>query len=111
MVIISRIGGCIRIVFFLLLSCGICEAESVTIQWAQNPEQDIASYRLYYGVTSGNYTNQIDVLTTTATASGLAIDTKYFFAVTAFDTDGLESQKSTEIAYTVPTPTPTPTPT
>ena len=66
-------------------------------------KDDIAGYRLYYGVTSGVYPNQIDAgNNTTGTVSGLIPGTKYFFAATAYDNDGLGSPKSAEVSYIVP---------
>ena len=37
--------------------------------------------------------------------SNLASGATYFFAVTAYDTNGLESDYSSEVSYTVPLPT------
>ena len=72
-------------------------------------EPDIAGYRLFYGPTSGNYTQQIDVgNTTAATVSNLANGGTYFFVVTAYNTDAMESPPSNEVSATVgggPTPT------
>ena len=42
--------------------------------------------------------------------SNLLNGTTYFFAVTAYDTNGLESDFSTEISYTIPEPPVIPNP-
>ena len=58
-------------------------------------------YRIYYGVGSGNFTNSAPVgAVTTATVTGLVVGTTYYFAATAFDTNGVESIFSNETTYT-----------
>src|SRR6266850_4013008 len=100
------------VILFLSLTSQVKATGSVALQWDQNPEPDIAGYRLFYGPSSGNYTQQIDVgNTTAATVSDLANGT-YFFVVTAYNTAALESLPSNEVSATVgisPTPTPAPT--
>ena len=65
---------------------------SVTLAWDPSLGSGIAGYHLYEGAASRNYTNVIDVgESTTATASNLVSGTTYYFAVTAYDTGGLES--------------------
>jgi sulfur relay (sulfurtransferase) complex TusBCD TusD component (DsrE family) len=82
---------------------------SVTLAWDPSPDSAIAGYRLYEGVASGTYTNVIDVRNaTSATVSNLVNGVTYFFAVTAYDTNGQESDFSDEISYTVPWPTDSP---
>jgi fibronectin type 3 domain-containing protein len=78
---------------------------SVTLTWDPSPDSAVAGYRLYEGLASQTYTNVIDVGNATAvTASGLVGSATYFYAVTAYDTDGAESAFSGEISYTVPLP-------
>jgi hypothetical protein len=63
----------------------------------------VAGYRVYYGTTSGAYTSQIDAGTnTTSIINNLLLDEIYYFAVTAYTADGLESLPSNEISYFVP---------
>jgi hypothetical protein len=76
---------------------------SVTLAWDADAGNNIAGYRLYDGVASRTYTNIIAVgNVTTSTVAGLAGGVTYFFAVTAVDTNGLESDYSSEVSYTVP---------
>src|SRR5215471_9428230 len=76
---------------------------SVTLAWNPSPASNIAGYRLYLGLSSGNYATSLDVgATTNATLANLTPGTTYFFAVTAYDTNRLESPFSGEISYTVP---------
>ena len=75
--------------------------------WNANPEPDIAGYRLYYGTAAGTYTEEIDVgNSTTATVSNLSGGIVYFFAATAYNTAGIESMPSNEVAYAAPAPSP-----
>lgn len=84
--------------------------QSVTLAW--DPAANAAGYRLYSGTTSRVYTQQINVGNTTSTlVSNLIAGQRYFFAVTAYTTAGMESTFSNEISYTPGAPTPTPTPT
>src|SRR5262249_13541112 len=85
---------------------------ALQLAWDPNSEPNIAGYKVYYGTSSGTYTQDIDVGNKTTTiVGGLTNGTTYYLVVTAYDTNGLESDPSNEVSYTVPTPTPTPTPT
>lgn len=85
---------------------------NVTLAWQPNPEIDLAGYRLYYGTSPQNYTQQVNAgIFTTATAPNLSVGTTYFFAVKAYNLLGLESSYSSELSYTVPSQTPAPSPT
>ncbi len=76
---------------------------SVTLAWDPSQGPAIAGYRVYQGVASLTYTNVTDVGSATkATLSGLTPGVSYFFAVTAYTTNSLESPLSGEIAYTAP---------
>ena len=76
---------------------------NVTLAWDPSPDGSVAGYRLYDGVSSGTYTNVIDVgNATNATVSNLVSGVTYFFAATAYDTNGQESVFSNEVSYTVP---------
>jgi len=80
---------------------------SVTLGWDASTDPALAGYRLYQGVVSHTYTSSTNVSTaTTATVTGLMPGRTYFFAVTAYDTAGLESSYSGEVSYTVPVPAP-----
>ena len=69
---------------FLTLASQAEATGSVTLHWDQNVEPDIAGYHLLYGITSGSYTEQIDVGNTTkATVPGLADGGTYFFVETS----------------------------
>lgn len=79
---------------------------TVSVTWDPSPDQDVAGYRVYYGGKTRTYTNTVEVIkpNTVAIVGGLTFDAPYFFAVTAFNQLGLESDYSIEVAYTPPAP-------
>jgi hypothetical protein len=95
------------IAILVLLACSApAFAGDVTLSWDPNSETNLAGYRIYYGTGPGVYTTPITVGTQTSyTITNLAPGT-YFFAVTAFNTLGLESGFSNEVSTTITT-TPT----
>jgi hypothetical protein len=102
---IRRFGWALWIGCLSLLEASSVSAAlpSVTLAWNPSPANNIAGYRLYLGLSSGNYATTLDVgATTNATLANLTPGTTYFFAVTAYDTNSLESPFSGEISYTVP---------
>ena len=71
---------------------------SVTLAWNPDAGTNIAGYKIYYGVASRTYTNTNNVgNVTNATISSLVSGTIYYFAATAYDTSGSESDYSTEV--------------
>ena len=77
--------------------------EPVTLAWDANTEPDISGYKVYFGIESGNYTDSIDVGNiTTATIDSLIEGMTYYFAVTAYNEAGLESDYSNEVVFGVP---------
>lgn len=88
----------------------IAESVPIGLAWDANPEPDIAGYRVYHGLASRNYGRPQEAgNSTTALVDGLSPDTTYFFAVTAFNTAGLESLPSDEISVLTTAPaTPSP---
>lgn len=76
-------------------------SNNVSLAWDENSEANIAGYRVHYGTASSTYTNTIDVgKALTASIANLTTGTTYFFAVTAYDTNSLESLPSEEISFT-----------
>ena len=63
---------------------------------------DLAGYKIYYGTSSGNYTQTIDAGNViTYQVAGLTNGGTYYFSVTAYDAAGNESGYSTEVSKTV----------
>jgi O-glycosyl hydrolase len=66
------------------------------------PLTDLAGYRLYYGLSSGEYTGSEDVSQqTTYTLSGLEGGRTYYVSVTAYDNSGNESDYADEASVHV----------
>ena len=77
---------------------------SVALAWNPSISTNVAGYKIYYGVASGVYNNTIPVgNSTNVTVTGLVEGTTYYFAATAVDALGVESQFSNETSYSVPT--------
>lgn len=80
---------------------------SVALAWNYSPDATVAGYKLYRGAQSQNYT-----WATNAGNTNFAISwwtnppygQTFYFAVTAYDTNGLESLPSNEISWTLPLP-------
>jgi hypothetical protein len=87
---------------FTLLSASTldgCAAE-VTLAWDPNPEASIQGYKVYYGKTSGSYTNIFDAGDRTGCViTGLDPGVTYYFACTAYSATGDESNFSGEVVY------------
>ena len=85
------------IVAVLLLSITSAEAAYVEIEWDPSPSH-IAGYKVYYGTASGEYVHCIDVgMTTSYRLDGLLEGVTYYFAATAYNNSGLESNFSNEV--------------
>ena len=95
-----------RIALLLFLFASLSAfADSVTLIWNPSPGTNVAGYYVYYGGASRTYTNKSNVgNTTNATVSGILEGPTYFFALTAYNSDGLESDYSNELAYGIPAP-------
>ncbi|MFP7753692.1 Ig-like domain-containing protein [Thermodesulfobacteriota bacterium B35] len=110
---------CFQWLVFFLLCLGTLPpsllAARVDFSWLPNTEPNLAGYRIHYGISSGNYTDVIDVgLPPVADGrvhagiDDLTPGQTYYFAATAYDSSGIESDYSTEISTTVPETTPPP---
>jgi hypothetical protein len=79
----------------------VTAAGLANLAWDASPDPNVAGYKLYYGTSSGNYSNTINVgKVTSYSVSGLAPGT-YYFAVSAYDASGNESSFSNEAIKTV----------
>lgn len=70
--------------------------------WDANTEDNLAGYKIYYGVESMNYVSVTDVGNVTTyfiEDMGLEKETVYYMAITAYDTYGNESDFSGEISF------------
>lgn len=87
------------VIIGILLFCGLAFGREVTLTWEANSEPDLSHYVVYWGVTSRVYTvNSGNIGLVTVHKVTLPNDGKiYYFAVTAVDEAGLESDYSNEV--------------
>jgi hypothetical protein len=85
-------------------------ATPLTLAWDPNTEPDLAGYKVYFGIRSRNYDFVTDVGDVTHhTVTNLDPNTRYYFALTAYDTSRNESDFSGEVsAVTGDEPDPAP---
>lgn len=91
--------------FFSILITSLSQTVDVTVGWDAptentdgSPLTDLAGFRVYYGLTSGVYTVVSPLIVPEQyTTTNLNMETTYYFAVTALDTSGNESDFSEEL--------------
>jgi len=89
--------------FLTLSSATFLIAAQVTLEWDPNTEPDLAGYKIYYGTSSESYDMSVDVGNwTSCTFAGLEEGVTYYFAATAYDAYGTESDFSEEESTTIP---------
>lgn len=105
----ARITGLSGILFIVLFfSCLrafslTIPAGHVTLAWEPSLDTNVIGYNVYYGVASHTYSNMINVgNVTNTTIPGMVGGIIYYFAVTAYDNFGQESDFSGEISYLMP---------
>ena len=91
---------CAVVSFALAGVASVQASEPVTLAWDANTEPDLAGYIVEYGITSGQYTQSIQIgKTTQLTVTGLQPNTTYYFVVRAYNTAGAASSPSNQIEY------------
>jgi hypothetical protein len=96
-------GRCAALASFLVSGLAVLVPSSalalsrVNLAWTPSTGTNIAGYHIYYGAASRTYTNMVFIgNATNTTISGLMDGVTYYFAATAADTSGLESDYSNE---------------
>ena len=96
--LIQNLDCLVKLGILLFLYTTTVQAGQATLTWDASAESTLVGYRIHYGQASGNYTSSIDVgLQTTYTVSNLE-DGTYYFVVTAYDVNGIESDVSEEVS-------------
>lgn len=73
--------------------------------WKKNPENDVSGYNIYYSYSyNGKYTLIGSSSTNSFVDVGIRNGVKYYYAVTAYDYNGNESELSYDVVYAVPRP-------
>ena len=100
----------LRLLLGIWLAVSLRAEEQVALAWDLNSELDLAGYRIHWGLVSGHYAWTTDVGSPTTASASLPVDDEtYYFAVSAYNTAGLESDLSNEVSYRVePSLTPIP---
>ncbi len=68
------------------------------IQWHPNTASNVTGYKLYWGKTSGSYTDSLPIAGTSYTIDGLTADSLCYIGIIAIDYDGKESPMISEIS-------------
>lgn len=89
-----------------LLAFSALSAE-VTFQWRANTEPELAGYYLYYGPSTGKYTNKLFIAGRLTTNWTVRISGRQYFALTAVYTNAMESGLTAEVSYRPPPGIPT----
>lgn len=83
-------------------------AAPVNLVWNPNPESNITGYKVHFGSSSGNYSQVIDVQGQNfAQLPQLILGNTYYLAVSAYNSAGQESPKSSELVLSATPPAPT----
>ncbi len=100
-----------RLVWLILL-CAIAAVlatrpvfadQSAAVSWDPSTDPNVVGYNVYYGPNSLNYTNLLPAGNSTSLlVAGLVEGATYYFAATAYDFTGVESDLSNEVVYSVP---------
>jgi hypothetical protein len=78
-------------------------ASSITLAWDSSASPAIAGYLLYYGTSSGSYSQNLNVGNATiAKVTNLAPGQTYYFVVTAYSHTGLQSLPSDQLSVAIP---------
>lgn len=92
-------------ILVFILSMLTCSAQ-VHLAWDPSIDTNVTGAIVYFGNASRNYPWHTNAVGTNATVLGLATGTTWFFAVTATNSAGLESDYSNEVSAAIPLPPP-----
>ena len=105
-----RLHGTLGPLFFGLTIAGATmQAANLTLVWNPSADSSVVGYNVYYWnpsdvLFSADMTNVNGRFNTNVTVTGLSVGSNYVFAATTYDSHGMESRLSSELAYTGPPP-------
>jgi hypothetical protein len=82
-----------------LAAVGLARGETVTLAWDASASTSVAGYRVYWGTNSRSYFCMTNAGVVRTQAVVLPHSGRWFFAATAYDTNGLESDFSSEVQW------------
>jgi hypothetical protein len=94
--------SCLSFLAALFVFAPLALSSQTTLTWNSSSDPEVVGYRLYYGNASRDYFPAMDVDSQTSwTITDLIEGTPYYFAVTAYDQAGNESDFSEEVSQTI----------
>jgi fibronectin type 3 domain-containing protein len=77
-------------------------SSTASLTWSPDTSTNLAGYKVYVGTSSGVYSSSVNVgNVTTYAVTNLGIGTTYYFAVSAFNSSGIESGFSNEVSKSI----------
>ncbi len=102
----KKFKGLSFVLLLVILSVNNCLAQTITFSCLPNTETNLAGYKIHWGSSSYTYTKTV-TFSSPAIVNGrvimtldvgeLTVGETYYFAATAFDTEGMESGYSNEV--------------
>lgn len=93
----------LQIVLMMLLAAPLWGG--IRLEWDANSETDLAGYKIYWGTASRGYGSPTPMpgapSLPTYSVKSLTLGTRYYFAVTAYNASGIESEFSNEVSAIV----------
>ena len=75
----------------------------LAVRWQPSSDPSVVGYRIYVGFQTGSYEYTVDLGNSNLyLIQDSVVDTTYFFSITAYNQQGLESKKSEEVSVFVP---------
>lgn len=111
----GRVSGILALFSTLVVTAIISPAASISdpppspvsleLGWDPVPEPNVIGYHVYIGTATGQYDRIEDAgMEASHTVTGLVRGVTYYFAVSAFNDQGVEGQLSDELVVTIDTP-------
>ena len=83
----------------ILLNATLVHAQKVRLAWDASPSPGVVGYRIHFGTNAGNYSFVTNVGLVRTQTVVLPHTGRWFFAATAVDANGMESQFSNQVQW------------